>query len=79
MLLGAGAKAPFRLAGRVLRAHARVAWGCAWAPCGRVFATGARDCSVKLWRIAAPGEAGANWRALSYPQFCNVGFGLQQS
>ncbi|KAK9841002.1 hypothetical protein WJX81_004992 [Elliptochloris bilobata] len=52
-----GAAAPFRVAGRVLRAHARVAWGCAWATCGRVFATGARDCTVKLWRVAAPGEA----------------------
>ena len=62
--MGAGAKAPFRLAGRVLRAHARVAWGCAWAPGGRVFATGARDCSVKLWRTAAPGEAGGALRRL---------------
>jgi elongator complex protein 2 len=56
----AGAEAPFQLTARVPRAHARVIWGCTWAPCGRVAATGARDCTVKLWRAAtACGEAGA--------------------
>jgi len=37
-----------------------VIWGCAWAPCGRMAATGARDCAVRLWRgAAARGETGA--------------------
>ena len=67
------------MAGRVLRAHARVAWGCAWAPCGRVFATGARDCSVKLWRTAAPGEAGRDFRAFIVKVSIGSGFSKHMS
>ena len=39
--------APFSLHGRV-KAHARILWGIAWSSNNALFATAARDCTVKL-------------------------------
>ncbi|BDA40643.1 Elongator complex protein 2 [Coccomyxa sp. Obi] len=51
-----GGEAPFRLVGRVMKAHARIIWACSWAPNGLCFATGARDSSVRIWTLGAPGQ-----------------------
>ena len=40
---------------RMVKAHARIVWSVSWAPGGRVFATGSRDNSVKLWSNSAEG------------------------
>jgi hypothetical protein len=45
--------APFRLVGRVAKAHGRIIWGGTWAPGSRLFATASRDCTVKLWHVNA--------------------------
>ena len=39
------------------RAHQRMVLGVAWAPGDALFATAARDSSVKLWTMAAAGHA----------------------
>ena len=48
-----GGGAPFKLVARVMKAHTRVIWTCSWAPDGRMFATGARDGTVKLWALTS--------------------------
>ena len=47
---------PFKLLGRVMKAHARVIWACSWAPDDRSFATGARDSLVKVWSLSSGSE-----------------------
>lgn len=54
--------APFSLHGRV-KAHARILWGIAWSSNNALFATAARDCTVKLWR--PKNCAGAGSKALA--------------
>jgi WD40 repeat protein len=49
-------EAPFRLIGKVAKAHTRIIWSVSWAPDGRCLATGSRDNSVKLWSITENGE-----------------------
>lgn len=49
-------KQPFKLLGRVMKAHARVIWACSWAPDDRSFATGARDSLVKVWTMGSGSE-----------------------
>ena len=39
-----------------MKAHARVIWACSWAPGDRMFATGARDSTVKVWQLGQPGQ-----------------------
>lgn len=40
--------------------HARIIWGCAWAPTGLIYATASRDGEVKLWRVDAPDTCAAS-------------------
>ena len=47
---------PFKLLGRVMKAHTRVIWACSWAPGDASFATGARDSVVKLWALGSSAE-----------------------
>lgn len=49
---------PFRLVGRVAKAHGRIVWGLDWSPDGLLIATGSRDASVKLWSCRAGIRAG---------------------
>ncbi len=53
---GEGGEAPFRLVGRVMKAHTRIIWACSWAPNGLCFATGARDSSIRIWALGAQGQ-----------------------
>ena len=56
LLIGSAGGQPFKLVGRVMKAHARVIWACSWAPGDRMFATGARDSTVKVWQLGQPGQ-----------------------
>lgn len=47
---------PFKLLGRVMKAHTRVIWACSWAPGDGSFATGARDSVVKVWARGSSAE-----------------------
>ena len=47
---------PFKLLGRVMKAHARVIWACSWGPDDRSFVTGARDSLVKVWSLGSGRE-----------------------
>lgn len=62
---GAGeGEAPFRVLGKVAKAHTRIIWGVALTPDARAFATGGRDGKVKLWSLTAEGAQGRvvlNW------------------
>eukprot|EP00887_Chlorella_sp_A99_P005490 scaffold1.g5490.t1 len=60
---GEGASAagapPFRPAGKLPKAHARVVWSVHWSPDGALLATGSRDGNVKVWSVARGGGADA--------------------
>ena len=63
LLTGSAGGQPFKLVGRVMKAHARVIWACSWAPGDRMFATGARDSTVKVWQLGQPGQGRRSpWR-----------------
>lgn len=56
------------------KAHARIIWDCCWSLDGDMFATAARDKTVKVWRAqqAEDGAATAAWQCIATLQLSDA-------
>lgn len=65
-----GGGAPFELLTK-LNGHSRIIWSGCWSPCGRMFATGSRDQTVKIWMLATEEEPASVKAVGTLPRFQN--------